>query len=150
MIVVGCIAAMMTLEWVIARRPRRRQHDVHEITLPATAVPDSATMISFSDAEAAIIEQRLKGLLSRTDYRDTLTALADAEERLSGSNPLDQLMPSRESVDGLAVALPSIPRTTLSAAVALAHHGSGVDGLMRLLGLTDAQALRIVTTADRS
>jgi hypothetical protein len=148
LIVVGCLAVMLTLEWLLARRRRRR--DVHQITLPAGAVPESATMISFDDAERAMTSYLLSGALTRTDYRDTVAALAGTDERLTGSNPLDAIMPSAESLDQLCAALPSVRRSTLSAAVALARHGATIDGLTRMLGLTDAQAIQIVATAADS
>jgi len=148
LIVVGCLAVMLTLESFLARRRRRR--NVHEITLPADAVPGSATMISFDDAERSMTAYLLAGLLSRADYRDTIAALASTDQRLTGSNPLDTIMPSAESLDPLSTALPAIQRPTLSAAVALAQHGATVDSLTRLLGVTDAQAIQIVTTAADS
>ena len=145
---VGCLAVMLTLESFLARRRRRRS--VHEITLPAAAVPEAATMISFDDAERTMTAYLLAGLLSNTDYRDTVAALASTDQRLTGSNPIDAIMPSPESLDRLSAALPAVRRTTLSAAVALAQHGGTVDSLTRLLGVTDAQAIQIVTTAADS
>jgi hypothetical protein len=148
LIVVGCLAVMLTLESFLARR--RRGRNVHGITLPATAVPESATMISFDDAERTMTAYLLAGLLTRPDYRDTVAALASTDERLTGSNPLDAIMPSPESLDRLSAALPAVRHTTLSAAVALARHGATADSLTRLLGVTDVQAIQIVTTAADS
>jgi len=148
LIVVGCLAVMLTLESFLARRRRRR--NVHEITLPAGAVPGSETMISFDDAERTMTAYLLAGLLTRPDYRDTVAALASTDERLTGSNPLEAIMPSPESLERLSAALPAVRRTTLSTAVALARHGATVDSLTRLLGVSDAEAIQIVTTAADS
>jgi len=56
---------------------------------------------------------------------------------------------SFEQLRRLAIAMPTMHHATLSAAVALARNGATIEQLIRLLGLTNAQAVRvIITTAD--
>lgn len=146
-IVVVSITAMVMFDRFVTRRSeeraaRRRQKSVEPVITPVPRGP-----LAYDYAERALTIRLLTGVVGPADYRDAIAALAATDERVTGVNPLRQITLDQQSLDQLGIAMPSVPRSTLLAAVALARNGATVESLTRLLGLTEAQSLRIIITA---
>jgi hypothetical protein len=139
---------MLTVDALLARRANRRHQGlVRAVGEPAAAAEaPAATTSTFEDAERELTSWLAAGLLSPGDYRETIAALAATDQRVTGVNPLALLRLGREALDRLKAAMPSVPRSTLFAAIALAQDGATVESLMRLLGLTNAQAVKVIMT----
>jgi hypothetical protein len=109
--------------------------------------------VTHDDAERTLTARLLTGVLDRATYRGGMAALAATEQQVSGVSPLRMVAADGHLLEQLSTAMPGLPSATLFAAVALAHSGATVEDLTRLLGLTTAQALRVVITtpgtADR-
>jgi hypothetical protein len=150
-IVFVSVLALLAIENLVTRWSDRRRKELARMVVPATpaaqAVPRGE--LSYEGAERALCRQLTAGQLDRADYRDAMAALAATDQRVSGANPLATMAighQSRDQITRLRAAMPAMAPATIFAAVALAHDGATVENLMRLLGMTNAQALRVIIT----
>lgn len=146
-IVFVAILALLGIDRVITRHGTRRDRaTAHAAPLPAGVL---ATTVTSDAAEQALTTWLFAGRLDRVDYRETMAALAATERRMTGVDPLPLIAMDRNGVGHvrrLGIAMPTVSRAALFAAVALAHNGATAENLTRLLGLTEAQAAHVITT----
>jgi hypothetical protein len=95
--------------------------------------------------ERLLTSRVLAGNVDPAEYRSRLAALAEEDyaRRIEIRCALTLDHRARALLEPLRVALPEVPPATLSAAINLAGYGASVEDLVRLLGLTRAQAFRI-------
>jgi hypothetical protein len=143
------VLALLAIEHLVTRRSDRRLRDLARVVMPTVTKAAPSGERSYDIAERARSRRLVAGQLDRTDYRDAMAALAVTDERTSGFNPLRLMTISHESRDQitqLRAAMPALAPATVFAAVALAHDGATVENLMRLLGMTNAEALRVIVS----
>jgi hypothetical protein len=159
-IIIVCVLALLGIDrFFVAHQKRARSHvlmgTAGQQPIRTEPIVDLSSEIAatYADAERALTDRLLRGELSPATYRGGMAALAATEQRVSGVHPLRMDAADRNTLEQLDTTMPGLPQATLFAAVALAHCAATVEDLTRLLGLTTAQALRVVTTtagnADR-
>ena len=142
-VLVASLLALVGIESVCTWR------DLHRDRTVKRAARAAAPIVTHADAECAMTRQLLGGRLKPADYRDAMAALAATEEQVTGVDPLRLIAMDDDSLEQLrqlAIAMPALPRATLAAAVALTRNGATVEHLIRLLGLTNAQSVRVIIT----
>jgi hypothetical protein len=163
-IIIVCVLTLLAIENFITTHQKSTRSDVlmagtakrpGQQAIRTESVIDESPQVAvtYDDAERALTTRLLAGELDPATYRGGMAALAATEQRVSGVHPLRMDAADRNTLEQLDTTMPGLPQATLFAAVALAHCAATVEDLTRLLGLTTAQALRVVTTtagnADR-
>ncbi|HEX9335926.1 MAG TPA: hypothetical protein VF892_08565 [Pseudonocardiaceae bacterium] len=147
------LLALLAIENFVTRRSDRYRTELVHAVMPTAPTAQAAPRgeLSFDGAERALSRQVVAGQVDRADYRDAMAALAATDQCRTGFHPLRTMAIGNESRDQIAqlrAAMPTMAPATVFAAVALAHDGATVENLMRLLGMTNADALRVVVTAS--
>lgn len=144
------------------RHPPRRHPARHRSDAPASVrvsvrTPVRAPVPGAAGPEAterALTARLLAGVLDGASYRDRMAEVASTVDGTgSGRDALRVLsldMSSLELLGHLGPSLPELEPATLCAAVNLARYGAGVDDLVRLLGLSYPQAVRISAATPRA
>jgi hypothetical protein len=147
-IVAVCVMVLLVIENLASRRSTRQHREMARMIMQ----PDpGATQdeLAYDNAERELTTRLLAAQLTQHDYHDGMAALSAADQRTTSLAPPRLAVLSRDSriqLADLGAAMPAVPPTTIFAAVALASNGATIDNLMRLLGLTNAQALRVMVT----
>jgi hypothetical protein len=151
-IIAVSLLALLAIENLVTRRSDRYRKELVYAVMPTALATQAAPHgePSFDSAERALSRQLVAGQLDQADYLEAMAALATTDQRRTGFDPLRMMTIGNESRDQIAqlrAAMPTTAPATIFAAVALAHDGATVENLMRLLGMTNADALRVVVTA---
>jgi len=146
------VLTVLAVENLTTRRSTRRTRELVRAAAPVGHA-SARTEPACDNAESALATRLLTGQLDQAGYHDAMAALASADQRTTGVNPLRLLRLAQDACDQIADlqrAMPTLSPTTIFTAIALAHEGATVECLMRRVGLTNAQALRvIITTASK-
>jgi hypothetical protein len=150
-IVFVSVLALLAIENLVSRRSNQPHKELARALMPAAPTQAVHTPpcggLSYDNAERALSAHLLAGQLDPADYRHAMARLAATDQRATGFNPLQRMTIGRDSRDQLAqlrAAMPALPPATIVAAISLAHDGATVENLTQLLGLTNAQALRVI------
>lgn len=136
------LVADVTGAWLHRRSRRRRQR-----VAATPPVPGVGRVTDPEAIERYLTARVLVHSIDQESYRSRMASIAAA----AAGQPVDDLLrrataigpESARLLGTLGTALPELSPATLRAAVCLAGHGAAVDDLVRMLGLTPAQALRI-------
>ena len=107
------------------------------------------------EIERTLTARLLSGHLDRAEYHEAMDALMSVVKRAPTAATVPRMLAvlgtpphCGELLGRLGVALPELPPETVFAAFNLARCGANVDELVRLMDLTEPQALRISTVVS--